>query len=60
MDLRELRFLVLRYSDDQVMHHGQGVMQEVCTVYAERDAHIQSVPTGTRTGPLLTRADRRG
>jgi predicted transcriptional regulator of viral defense system len=37
MALRSLRFLVLRYSDEQVLHHGPAVMQEVCALYQERD-----------------------
>jgi hypothetical protein len=36
-DLRALTFLVLRYSDDQVLKEGADVMQEVCALHAERD-----------------------
>ena len=38
MDLRGLTFLVLRYSDEQVLRDASAVMQEVCAVHAERDA----------------------
>jgi very-short-patch-repair endonuclease len=38
MDLRGHNFVVLRYSDEQVWDDGAAVMEEVCAIYAERDA----------------------
>jgi very-short-patch-repair endonuclease len=40
MELRTITFVVLRYSDEQVLDDGAAVIQEVGTVYAERDAHL--------------------
>lgn len=36
-DLRAITFVVVRYSDEQVLYDGAAVIDEVCAIHAERD-----------------------